>query len=374
MERFFDTVVIGAGPAGAACGITLLRQNMNSCVIDKAVFPRHKTCAGLVTAKTYALIGELLKEEPPEALFSDTATEVRLYERANLLTEAKLDRPVRLVSRSHFDNALADVYRTLGGTLYEGERGVKTDYENKSVTLNNGDILRYKNLVFADGALSMSRRFTGIKNSDLAFGIEAYIPSELLPIDSVNLYFSYLSSGYVWAFPHGDTVCVGAADQYKKGESYREILDTFLRDMGVEPADVNYIGAFLPYGKAADQSLLPQDVIAIGDAAGLTDPISGEGLYMALASGIQAAKAAQEEQIRPAYLKSIEPLLQTVKEGRKAQHTFYAPLFHRIFLSRVKGNSRVVNFFFENMVQEYRYSYNNMQSLYRDYKKTKGKT
>ncbi len=371
MERTFDAVIIGGGPAGAACGITLLKQNAEPCIIDKAVFPRHKTCAGLVTAKTYALIRELLDKEPPEELFCNRSSEVRLYHRTQLLTDAPLDRPVRLVSRSHFDNALINAYRAAGGTLREGEGDITIDYDQKRVTLSNGDILYYRSLVFADGALSLSRRFTGIKNTDLAFGIEAYIPHRLMPIDSVNLYFGYLDSGYVWAFPHGDTVCVGAADRFQKGEGYREILSAFLKERGIEPEETRYIGAFLPYGKAANQQGLPQDVLLIGDAAGLTDPISGEGLYMAMASGIHAAKAATQPQPKEAYLNSIAPLLRTVRDGVKAQRTFYAPLFHRVFLNRVKGNRRVVTFFFENMVHEYRYGYHDLQRLYRDYKQSK---
>lgn len=372
MERSFDIVVIGAGPAGAACGITLLRMGAKPCLIDKSVFPRHKTCAGLVTAKTYKLIGELLGHEPPQDLFTCTSNEVRLFDRSGLLTRAPLERPVHLVSRSHFDNALVEAYRSLGGTITEGESDLKPDYDNKRITLSNGDILHYQKLIFADGALSMSRQFTGIANTELAFGVEAYIPCRLMPTDSVDLYFGYLEGGYVWAFPHGDTVCVGAANRFKKDVPYREILNTFLRDNHVDPEQARYIGAFLPYGKAANQKLLPKDAVAVGDAAGLTDPISGEGLYMALASGTEAARASRQPDFKKAYLNSIEPLLMIVRDGNKAQRTFYAPMFRKLFLSRVRGNSRVVTFFFENMVQEYRYDYRSMQSLYRDYKQSKG--
>ena len=374
MERYFETVIIGAGPAGAACGITLRRSNKQVCLIDRAVFPRNKTCAGLVTGKTYALIRKLYDGTPPDDLFCCEASEVRLYQLKETLVKAPLQRAVRLVSRSHFDNALVDLYRSLGGEMIEGERRLDVNCEQKVITLSNGDSVRCQTLIFADGALSMSRRFTGISQSDLAFGVEAYIPSQMMPTDSIDLYFGYLQGGYVWAFPHGDTVCVGAANRYQKEIDYRGILAEFLRDKGVDPDSVKYIGAFLPYGKTADQNKLPQNVLLIGDAAGLTDPILGEGLFMALASGIKAAQSVGHPQMKKQYLNSISALTRIVREGRKTQSAFHSPMFQRIFQKRVKDNSRVVSFFFENMVDFYRYSYHDMPKLYKDYKKTKNES
>lgn len=371
MERLFQTVIIGAGPAGTACGITLRRQGSQVCIIDRAVFPRRKTCAGLVTGKTYYLIRKLYEGDVPENLFCNTSSEVRLYQKTELLAKAPIRNAVHFVSRSHFDNALAELYRSLGGEMIEGERRLDINCDQKVITLSNGDRIRFQTLIFADGALSMSRRYTGIDQSDLAFGVEAYIPSQMMPIDSVDLYFGYLQGGYVWAFPHGDTVCVGAANRYQKETDYRGILSGFLRDRGVDPDSVRYIGAFLPYGKTADQSRLPQNVLLVGDAAGLTDPISGEGLFMALASGIKAAQAADQPQAKKVYLDSVSSLTRIVKEGRKTQSAFHSPVFQRIFRKRVKDNSRVVSFFFENMVDYYRYSYHDLPKLYKDYKQAK---
>ena len=56
MNYKYEAVVIGAGPAGAACGITLQQKGVKHCLVDKSVFPRSKTCAGLVTGKTFRLI------------------------------------------------------------------------------------------------------------------------------------------------------------------------------------------------------------------------------------------------------------------------------------------------------------------------------
>ena len=98
MDQHFDTVIIGAGPAGMGCGITLQKDHHNVCVIDKAVFPRNKTCAGLVTGKTYRLIKELFDGEEFDSLFCCTADTVKLYRKTELLASAPIKNSARLVN------------------------------------------------------------------------------------------------------------------------------------------------------------------------------------------------------------------------------------------------------------------------------------
>ena len=157
MDKKYETVIIGAGPAGMGCAISLLKSGANLCVIDKAVFPRNKTCAGLVTAKTERLIKQLYGEDCEE-LFCNTASSIKLYRKDEELVEAPLKRPVHLVDRVDFDNALVEKYKSTGGVIMEGERGISVDYDNSRVTLSDGRDIEYKNIVFADGALSMSHK------------------------------------------------------------------------------------------------------------------------------------------------------------------------------------------------------------------------
>lgn len=371
MEHRYDAVIIGGGPAGTACGIALRMAGADPLIIDRATFPRGKTCAGLVTLKTYKLIQELFGDENIGGLFCMESDHVRLFRRREMLADAPLERPVHLVDRLSFDNALIQRYKALGGAILEGERSISIDHDKKLITLSNGDTVSCDNLLYADGALSMSRRLTGEDKSELAFGIEVYAPRELLPVDSVDLYFGYLDTGYAWVFPHGETVCIGAADRYRKGVDWRAITDGFLRDLGVPTDGLKYTGAFLPYGKAADQAMLPDGVMLLGDAAGLTDPISGEGLYMAMQSGICAAHALSQADPKASYLSAIRPLTDAVSEGRKVQKTFYSPIPHGIFTRKVRGNARIVSYFFENMVEEYRYAYRDMPRLLSDYHRSK---
>lgn len=371
MEHRYDIVIIGAGPAGAACAITLRQNGLNPCLIDKTIFPRRKTCAGLVTGKAHRLITELFDGAVPDGLFCNTSDHIRLFRRTELLVDAPLEHAVRYVDRDHFDNALVERYLALGGTMMQGAHILGIDPEERLIRLKNGDTVRYGSLLFADGALSLSRRLTGEDKSELACGIEAYIPRDLLLTDSVDLYFGYLDTGYAWVFPHGAAVCVGLADRWKKSTDYRGIFEEFLRDLNIPAQGLHCIGAFLPYGKAVDQTKLPDNVFLLGDAAGLTDPISGEGLYMAMQSGITAARSLSASEPKQSYIEGIRPLTDVVRQGCKVQRAFYSPIPHRAFLHKVRGNTRAVSYFFENMVDEYRYAYRDLPALLKDYKRQK---
>ncbi|MBQ3284091.1 MAG: FAD-dependent oxidoreductase [Ruminococcus sp.] len=368
MDQHFDTVIIGAGPAGMGCGITLQKDHHNVCVIDKAVFPRNKTCAGLVTGKTYRLIKELFDGEEFDSLFCCTADTVKLYRKTELLASAPIKNSARLVNRIEFDNALVERYKALGGIILEGERNIVIDYENHCVILSNGDHIGFQNIIFADGALSLSHHLLKFDKMEMAFGIEAYVPSEQFNTDSVDLYFDCIDDGYLWVFPHGETVCIGVANMYNKEIDYKKILTDFLEDIGVDPNKQHYTGAFLPYGYVIPQEKLPKNVILVGDAGGFTDPISGEGLFMALKTGMLAAEALADTDPKAAYLNSVKPIASIVKEGKKVQKIFFSSAVQKVFLKKVIGKNGLVGFFYDNMVDEYNYDYKNIRKMYGDYK------
>ena len=368
MNHQFDTVIIGAGPAGTSCGIALQKKNHNVCVIDKAVFPRNKTCAGLVTGKTDQLIGTIFDKAEIDGLFCCKADRIKLYRKTELLTETRVKIPAKIVNRIDFDNALVSKYKSLGGNIKEGEHHLSVDYKKSCVTLSNGDIIRYKHIVFADGALSLSHKEIGVDKRKMAFGIETYIPSDQFSTDSVDLYFDCINKGYLWVFPHGDTVCVGVANMFNKSTDYKSILTDFLHSVGVDPEKQKYTGAFLPYGYVIPQEKLPANVILVGDAGGFTDPITGEGLYMALHTGMLAAEAICSGNVKTTYLESVKPVVSIVKKGKTVQNLFFLPAVQKLFLKKVAGKEKLVSFYYDNLVDEYHYDYRRIGELLKDHR------
>ena len=109
-----DTVVIGGGPAGAACAITLQQREISNLILEQRAFPRHKTCGGLMTEKTYRLLTQLLEEAAIPGVFCDISRTVELYGADGRLTRSEVEHPLRSVRRVVFDNALIERYRALG--------------------------------------------------------------------------------------------------------------------------------------------------------------------------------------------------------------------------------------------------------------------
>lgn len=366
-----DVVIIGAGPAGAACALTLKKYGASPLLIDRESFPRRKTCGGLVTGKTYRLIKALLPGEDTGRLFSDSADRIRLYRGKRMIVESDPVRTMRFVDRSVFDTALVERFRSLGGELREGEKGMSVDFADSTVVLSGGDTVVYRHLVLCDGAISLSRKLTGMSEKKLGFGIEAYVPRESFDLDGVSLFFDCIDGGYAWAFPHGDKVCVGLGGRFRPETDYRAKLDRLLSDCGLSADKVKCVGAFLPYGYVVPQGRLPHNVLLAGDAGGFADPMTGEGLYPALRTGLLAARAMLTPEPKKAYLKQTAPLMKNIRDGSRVHDLFFLPRIYEGILKRLSGSSRFLSFFYDNCVDEMKYPYRALPKLYQAYRAQK---
>ena len=143
MDLYYENVIIGGGPSGTSCGITLQKKGVPNCIIDKAVFPREKTCGGLVTAKTYALISSLFDHDQAEidALFCNRVSEAALYFHTRELVKTSFSEPVRFVERRNFDYALTRHYKKLGGTLFEGERSIVFNERKREIAISGNRVI-----------------------------------------------------------------------------------------------------------------------------------------------------------------------------------------------------------------------------------------
>ncbi len=374
MDKQVNVIILGGGPAGAACGIALQRQGVANCIIDKAVFPRPKTCGGMVTEKTYRLLRPIFDDDEARlaGLFCRTETEVAAFDNTTLLAHCQPELPLRLADRFHFDNELVRRYRELGGTLFEGQREYTIDYDGRAVTLEDGSRIAYRYLVFADGALSRAHRDFGIRR-ELSFCVETFLPGDALETRGGEIHFGVLADGYLWVFPYGDRVCVGLGCTYEKGFPYRETLAGFLRETGVSPEGQDVRGAFVPCGWTAPQDRLPDNVLLIGDAGGFVDPIYGEGLYFALLSGRMAAEALAADDPKRTFLRNMQPAYQIIRNGKKLQPFLFSPLMRKGFINRLRGRNGFLKYYCDHQMSVYAFDHNKakIMTAYRRQKKGK---
>ena len=373
-----DAAIIGGGPAGASCAIHLQSAGITNTVIEKRIFPRDKTCAGLITEKTYRQLSDLIKEavdsDVPDGIFCETAEKIKLFYKEDMLTNSSVTSLFRLVKRRDFDSYLTETYKKAGGLLLEGRTVIEYGFDENTLILDNGDTVEYKYLICADGALSQSRKALGCKTPEYIFCTETFVPkTDAFSDGEINIYFGYLNKGYIWVFPHGDTLCVGLGDEYRKGTEYEKILREFLNSHGLEYENCKIKGAFIPYGECVDQSKGRKNAVLIGDAGGFADQITGEGLYFALSTGEAAANAVIKElsgkaDFKKEFLKNTAKYADIVKHSAKKGSSFYKDSIMSAFRKNVKGRNGLVAYFCDNQISEYNYKYSDMPKLFADYK------
>lgn len=370
-----DTVIIGGGPAGAACGICLQKRQISSIILEKNTFPRAKTCGGLMTEKTVALLKSRLLADPASAetlqrVFCDSSSTVELWDRGERLTRSKLQLPLRSTRRIVLDSFLIDQYRALGGTLLEGETAYRLEPAARRIVLRNQDEIRYRRLVAADGALSKTRTALGCRQPTLGFCVETYVPKTQLPdADAVRICFGVVPTGYVWVFPSGSDFCIGLGGVYDKAVDYPAILRDYLSSLGLDPNAQPIKGAFVPIGTPVKQTETPPETLLIGDAGGFVDPLYGEGLYFALRTGVAAADAIADGRCKSEFRRLTAPVRAMIRQGVFVQKVFFRPAVLRGFCRRIRQKNAFVGYYCDNQLSTYRYAYAALGKLRNDYKR-----
>jgi flavin-dependent dehydrogenase len=294
-----QVVVAGAGPAGIATAVGLVRRGLDPArvlVLDRARFPRAKPCGGGLTGHAAAALAELgLSLRVP----SVPCPEGRLVY-GRIRRTVRLPRPVEVVRREEFDADLVEQARALGLEVREGD-GVRdfTVEDGGVVVTTGGEVVRCQVLVGADGAGSLvRRRLEDGKRPPLRLArLELPAPARLPPATMIYDFSPFTEGlrGYVWLFPvPGGRVNVGVMHDPAGsggalgGRALDAILATALRRYGVSlpgPARGWPAWGYDPRARVAGPRLL-----CVGDAAGING-FTGEGIAVGLAHGPLAAAA-----------------------------------------------------------------------------------
>jgi geranylgeranyl reductase family protein len=290
----YDLIIVGGGPAGSTAAREAAAAGARVLLIDRAAFPREKPCGGGVNVRAAALLPFNLSP-----VVERTVTGVRFSLRTSGDFTRRYPRPLTyMTQRARLDAFLIDHAVAAGAELRErtGARAIETDAAG--VTVRTGsDSLRGRVLIGADGANGVVARASGMAGArDLAVAFEGNarfddgLPPEWQETAALDL--GLIPGGYGWLFPKGDHVNVGVGGWKYLAPTLRRRLDQVARHYGLHPARLDGLrGYHLPVRRRGAR-IAAGRVALVGDAAGLVDPLSGEGIYAAIASGGIAARHA----------------------------------------------------------------------------------
>lgn len=289
-----DVAVVGAGPSGALAAYRLAKRGASVVLIDRACFPRDKPCGGGLTQRAIRLL--------PFGV--DTVVEDRVSRidfrlgYGSSFHRCAEDPLVLMTQRRRLDALLVDRAVGAGAELRNGVKASRVEPDGSGVIVRTdaGDV-RAELAIGADGANGVSAAAVGRPvPRRYCVALEGNVPYEAASSDRyrgrIVLELGVVPGGYAWIFPKGDHVNVGVAGWESEGTNLRRHLGRLLAAHGL-PADavVGLRGHRLPM-RAADAPFSGKRVLLAGDAAGLVDPLSGDGLYEAALSAQEAAATA----------------------------------------------------------------------------------
>jgi geranylgeranyl reductase family protein len=313
----FDVVVAGAGPAGSVAALVLARGGARVALADKAAFPRDKACGDLVGPRGVQVLADLGVPVPDAGQGSDLLAVGPSGRRSRLPAYTGRTYPGHgiVVPRLALDHALREAALAAGAVGVRARiTGVERDSAGtvRAVTASDGRRLAGDVVIGADGALSPVARLAGMLDSGAAlwgFAVRAYVPGEV-PLPLLVLLESRpwrIYPGYGWLFPGEDgqaNVGIGVGmGAVRRSVPLRDDLDRFcalLRergDLGRAAVPGPVIGGWLRMGGTGSPPAAG-NVLLVGDAAGLINPLQGEGIAPAMISARLAAEAVLADPCR----------------------------------------------------------------------------
>jgi geranylgeranyl reductase family protein len=292
----WDLIVVGAGPAGSAAAIAALTERPGARVLllDRAPLGRDKVCGDGIAPHTVAALEALgvRAVEPPEVVPT-----VRLSAPGGGSSSAATGDPGYVVPRAQFDERLARA-AIERGAVFEERRVASVAQDAEGVSVDGRD--RAPALIAADGANSVVRRAIGQGHNSkraLAVAVRGYAPTPAgMPRELEIRWDSRRSGGlcYAWSFPTAEgTSNVGYGMSSAALTNGRAELEQRMRLLLAEFDfdGVALSGHTLPLSIDRPKPAVGR-VLLTGDAASLINPLTGEGIYSAVASGIMAGRAA----------------------------------------------------------------------------------
>lgn len=290
-SRFYDVIVSGAGPAGSITAYHLASRGFSVLIIDKDHFPRSKPCGGGLSHRALRLFPYDLTPVIESTVYSFRFS--NRFEHA--FTHSTADPLIYGTMRSNLDDFMLKKAIEKGAEFLPGAKvtGFTETFDQVLVHTSECEYSAAY-IIGADGVSSITARSFQL-NDNVRKGVG--IESEIRVSEEVLKSFKGLACldwgtfvrGYAWVFPKNDHLSVGVGGPASLAKYLKPYFFRFLKSLDIGHMELISFRAYpIPYRTGVGK-IQTSRVMVVGDAAGLSDPLTGEGIYFAVKSGTIAA-------------------------------------------------------------------------------------
>ncbi len=292
----YQVIIVGAGPSGSHSACELARRGIKTLVLEKEILPRDKCCAGGLTVKTVKLL-----DIDVNSLAEDVISKAVVSIKGKKTYHGYSDKPfMYTVERRLFDSILVKRAQEAGAEIKQNVsiKGIDINDNGVIISTNDGEYLG-EFLIGADGSESQVRKAIGIKRHDIRIvGLQAEVKVEdkvlILWKSKIGIDIGVIRGGYGWVFPKSEHLTIGIVGPENKAKSLKRIIGEYMDSLELgEYSIIERSAGILPVyiGKPI---VSKGRVMLVGDAAGLVDPLTGEGLYNAVLSAGLGTEAIEK--------------------------------------------------------------------------------
>jgi geranylgeranyl reductase family protein len=342
-----DVAIVGAGPAGCWAAHGLARRGAQVTLVDDS-HPREKPCGGGVTGRALALVSSAIDDSRLPACTVHTARFVDSV-RHTSTTVPLAERALVVAGRTEFDGALLAAAGKAGASVVQS-RAVNVSRDGTSFVIQTATgQIRARMLIGADGANSLVRRKLArpFHRAELSIATGYFVHG--VTSDEIILELVDDPPGYIWSFPRPTHLAVGICAQADAGTSagaLRKRAASWIRDMnlgrGATLEPYSWPIPSLTRHAFQNLSVCGPGWFVVGDAAGLVDPVTREGIYFALQSGAWAADAASSGAGPSRYLEQVrDEIVADLVCAADYKAKFFESRFQGLLLEALRKSGKV---------------------------------